>query len=99
MDWLIRHRDEEALRLQAQFQEVNGLFVDMANIVASSSPIIDNIAQNVVTASSHTEKGLKEVKKKDKTEREKCNTAVVAGAGTVGIVAAIAIILGLKLAT
>jgi len=99
MDWLIRQRDEEVIRLQAQFQEINGLFVDMHDIVMRSAPVVDNIAANITNAAVSTEKGLKEVKKKDKTESEKCNTAAIAGVSTVGVVAAIAIILGLKLAT
>jgi len=98
LDELVATRNNEIRALQTRVHEVNGLFRQVADIVANSAPVVDSIVTHVQTASSHTEQGKKEIEKAAKTQEEtRTNTAILAGVGTtVGVVAILAIFFGLK---
>lgn len=98
MDALIRQRETEIKNIQKKVVEVNGLFRQVAEIVANDSHLVDSIETHIKSASVHVEQGKKEIQKAAQTQEDnRKTTAIAAGVGTtIGVVAILAIFLGLK---
>jgi len=99
-DQLIREREESIIQIQQQMKDVNHLFKEVSDMVNDQAPKLDSIQQAISNAGEHTTVAEQELKKANKTIKEKRkNTAIAAGVGTgalVAIGAVLALVFGLK---
>ena len=69
---IIKERHKEILEIGKKTVELNEIYHDLSLLVVDQGTFIDNIESNINAAVINTTKGVEEIKKAEKNDREYC---------------------------
>ena len=93
----IRERDEQMGHLERSMQDVNDIYRDLSVIVHSQGDMLDNIEMNIMTSADSVSAGTRELARADNYQRKARNKGCCLLAFAIGILAILALVLGLSL--
>ena len=69
---IIKERHKEILEIGKKTVELNEIYRDLSLLVVDQGEYIDNIESNINNAVIHTTRGVEEIKKAERNDRNSC---------------------------
>ena len=90
---MIREREQGITQLNRSVQDVAEIFQDLALLVNEQGSQIDNIQTNIETAVNSTQRGVRELARASRTQRQARRTMCIIIACTLALVTILIIVL------
>jgi len=96
-DEFIRERDTQMGNLEQSMRDVNDIYRDLAVIVHKQGDMLDNIEMNITTGANSVSAGTRELARADNYQRKARNKGCCLLVFVLGVLAILALILGVSL--